>query len=100
MPAIMQSADKALRVLNFVLTQDFWIGTSRARIAEALGLSASDISRYLETLKVNEFIEEIPESGHVRASHRLARHAVRILNHIDLAQARLDATRSRITQEQ
>ncbi|MBF0192078.1 MAG: transcriptional regulator [Magnetococcales bacterium] len=95
--ATIQSVDKALKILNFVLVQNFTHGIPQHRIATGLHLSPSIVSRYVEELKRNELVEIVPESGHVRPSHRLARTAVTILSHISHAKERLDHSLARIT---
>ncbi|GAB0056735.1 hypothetical protein SIID45300_01046 [Candidatus Magnetaquicoccaceae bacterium FCR-1] len=95
--ATIQSVDKALSVLNYILVQNFVHGVPQHRIAAALGLSASNVSRYIDELKRHELIESVADTGHVRASHRLARAAATILDHINQARDRLDRSVARIT---
>ncbi|MDR1710018.1 MAG: MarR family transcriptional regulator [Candidatus Accumulibacter sp.] len=92
---INRAATKVLDVLN-VLLGHFAHGLTPTELAKATGLSASNITRYVTTLEAAGFAERIPETGRVRPSHRLAQHAVSILQSLDAARARLDESINRL----
>ena len=91
-----QSAGKVLDVLN-VLLGHFAHGLSPTELAKATGLDPSAITRYVKTLEGKGFAERIAETGRIRPSHRLAQHAVAILNSLDAAKARIDESLARLT---
>ena len=91
-----QSAGKVLDVLN-VLLGHFAHGLTPTELAKATGLDPSAITRYVATLEEKGFAERIPETGRIRPSAHLARHAVSILRSLDAAAERLENMKSRIT---
>lgn len=90
-----QSAGKVLDVLN-VLLGHFAHGLTPTDLVKATGLSASNITRYVATLEAAGFAERIPETGRIRPSTRLAKHAVGILRSLDAAKQRVDEIVHRI----
>jgi DNA-binding IclR family transcriptional regulator len=98
MGATNQSADKVLSVLN-VLLGHFAHGLTPTDLVKATGLSASNITRYVATLEAAGFAERIPETGRIRPSARLAKHAVSILRSLDSARQRIDEMTNRLTTE-
>ncbi|MCL7420867.1 MAG: helix-turn-helix domain-containing protein, partial [Methylobacter sp.] len=94
-PGDIKSAAKVLAVLD-VLLRNFAHGFSATQLAQETGFSASDITRYVGTLERAGFAERIQETGRIRPSHRLARHAVQILHSLDAAQNRLIEARNRL----
>lgn len=91
-----QSAGKVLEVLD-VLLQHFAHGLTPTDLVKATGLSASNITRYVATLEAAGYAERIPETGRIRPSVKLARHAVAILRSLDAARSRIDELTSRLT---
>ena len=91
-----QSAGKVLEVLN-VLLGHFAHGLTPTDLVKATGLSASNITRYVDTLEAAGFAERIPETGRIRPSSRLAQHAVSILRSLDSARQRIDEMTNRLT---
>jgi len=94
--ATTQSARKVLDVLN-VLLGHFAHGMTPTELSKACQLEPSAITRYVATLIDAGFAERIPETGRIRPSHRLAQHAVSILNSLDEAQHRIEESRARLT---
>jgi DNA-binding IclR family transcriptional regulator len=90
-----KSAGKVLKVLD-VLLRNFAHGFSPTELVRETGYSASDITRYVNTLEGSGFAERIQETGRVRASHQLARAAVQILHSIESAEARMTESKKRI----
>lgn len=97
-PYLVQASAKTLDVLAVLLEANFLAGLSPNELAQATGLAAPDITRHVATLEAKGFAERLPDTGRIRASHSLARHAVRILSALDAAQRRLDATRQTLSQ--
>jgi DNA-binding IclR family transcriptional regulator len=91
----IKSAAKVLQVLD-VLLRNFAHGFSPKELIEATGFSGADITRYVSTLEQGGFAERIPETGRIRPSHRLARHAVQILNSLEQAESRLNEAKNRL----
>jgi DNA-binding IclR family transcriptional regulator len=92
----IKSAAKVLAVLD-VLMRNFAHGFSSTQLAKETGYSASDITRYVNTLESNGFAERIQETGRIRVSHRMARYAVQIMNSLDEAERRIQESRNRLT---
>jgi DNA-binding IclR family transcriptional regulator len=93
-----QSGEKVLQVLN-VLMRNFAHGMTPSELMKATGLSASNITGYVNTLESAGFAERIPETGRIRPSHRLAQHAVAIMRSLNDAKSRAEESISRITKE-
>jgi DNA-binding IclR family transcriptional regulator len=92
-----QSASKVLDVLN-VLMGHFAHGLTPGELAKATALSPSNITRYVATLEEKGFAERIAETGRIRPSIKLARHAVTIMRSLDGAKQRVDEIQNRLTQ--
>lgn len=90
-----KSAAKVLAVLR-VLLRNFYHGFSPSELARETGFSASDITRYVQTLEKEGFAERIPETGRIRASHSLAKTAIQIMNAIQSAESRFQETKARL----
>ncbi|MDR2186880.1 MAG: MarR family transcriptional regulator [Azonexus sp.] len=90
------SAAKTLDVLA-VLLGHFANGLAPGDLAKATGLDPSAITRYVAVLEEKGFAERIPETGRVRPSLHLARHALSILRSIDVAEARLVNLKQRLS---
>lgn len=90
------AAGKVLEVLN-VLSGHFAHGLSPSELAQATGLSPSNITRYVATLIEAGFAERIAETGRIRPSARFALIAVSIMRSLDQAKARLDELSNRIS---
>lgn len=91
-----QTAAKVLDVLSALLGH-FANGLTPSELVRITGYSASDITRYVATLEAKGFAERIPETGRIRPSVQLARHAVSILRSLDAARARLDNLTQRLS---
>lgn len=90
-----KSAAKVLAVLD-VLSNNFFHGYSAGELVQATGYSASDITRYVNTLINSGFAERITETGRIRPSHRFAQKAIQIMNAINQAERQLDQLKTRI----
>lgn len=93
-----QSGEKILDVLT-VLLRNFAHGVTATELTKATGLSASNITSYVYTLESKGFAERIPETGRIRASHKLAQSAVTIMRELQQAEQRIQESLSRITRE-
>lgn len=93
-----QGGEKILDMLN-VLLRNFAHGLTPSELAKATGQSASNVTRYVNTLEAKGFAERIPETGRIRPSHRLAQHAVSIMRSLNDAKSRADESLNRITKE-
>lgn len=93
-----QSGEKVLMVLN-ALMRNFAHGYTPGELAKATGLSASNITGYVNTLEAQGFAERIQETGRIRPSHRLAQHAVSIMRSLNDAEARARESLNRVTKE-
>lgn len=93
-----QSGEKVLMVLNALL-RNFAHGYTSSELSKATNLSLPNLTRYVHTLEVQGFAERIPETGRIRASHRLAQHAVAIMRSLNDAEARAKESLNRITKE-
>jgi DNA-binding IclR family transcriptional regulator len=89
------SAEKVLQVLDLI-SQNFVHGLTASDIAEATGLSASNVTRYVQTLETSGWAERIPETNRIRASVRLAQRAEQIRADLEQAQRRIGELQSRI----
>lgn len=96
MTKTIQSAKNVLDVLA-ALSGHFEHGLTPTDLCKATGFSPSNITRYVATLEEKGFAERIPETGRIRPSAHLARHAVSILRSLDAAAERLENMKSRIT---
>lgn len=95
---INQSGEKILDVLN-VLLRHFAYGLTSTDLVKATGLSACNITGYVNTLESKGFAERIPETGRIRPSHKLAQHAVNIMRDLDEAKNRIDESLNRMKKE-
>lgn len=95
-PQTTAAAAKVLEVLD-VLSGHYAHGLTPSELAQATGLSAPNITRYVATLIDTGFAERIPETGRIRPSSRFALIAVSIMRSLDAARARLDELSSRLT---
>lgn len=91
-----QTAGKVLDVLAALLGH-FAHGMTPTDICKATGLDPSAITRYVATLEEKGFAERIPETGRIRPSVQLARHAVSILRSLDAAEERVQNMKQRLT---
>lgn len=94
----IKSGEKILDVLNLLL-RHFTHGLAPTEIAKATGITASNITRYVNTLENKGFVERIPETDRIRPSHRLAQHAVAIMRALSDAEGRARESINRITKE-
>lgn len=95
---LVAASATTLDVLAALLAANYLTGLSATELARATGLSLPNITRHVATLEARGFAERLPETGRIRASHGLARHAVRILASLDASQRRIEATRQTLTQ--
>jgi len=91
-----QTAGKVLDVFAALLGH-FAHGMTPTDLCKATGLDPSAITRYVATLEEKGFAERIPETGRIRPSIHLARHAVSILRSLDAAAERIEVTKNRLT---
>lgn len=89
------SAAKVLAVQE-VLMRNFYHGFSPAELITATGFSASDITRYVETLVQSGWAERIPETARIRPSVKIAQLAIQILNSMNSAEQNLNELKQRI----
>lgn len=92
------AGEKILEVLNLLL-RHFAHGLTPGEVARSTGISASNITRYINTLEAQGFAERIQETGNIRPSHRLAQHAVAIMQSLSNQEARAKESINRITKE-
>lgn len=90
-----KSASKVLKVLD-VLLRNFAHGFSSTELVKETGFSASDITRYVQTLEQAGFAERIPETQRIRPSMRHAQYAVQIQQSLGEASRRIEESRSRL----
>ena len=91
--------DAQQRVLRLVLVLfgDVVHGYPPARLAEALGVSASAITRDLDNLRTAGLAERDEATGLWRLTPRLPQQAIKVFSAIDRAERRLEEARSRFT---
>lgn len=90
------STEKVLSVLNALL-KNFAVGFTNTELMKLTDLPAHSITRYVVILEKTGFAERILETDRIRASHKLAQHAVAILTSLDEAKQRIDASLNRLT---
>lgn len=90
-----QSAERILTVLD-LLMRHFVHGLTPTDIVKATGFSASNVTRYVQTLEVSGWAERIPETSRIRASVRLAQRAEQIRTDLEQAQRRIGELQTRI----
>ena len=90
-----KTASKVLSVLR-VLERNFAHGFSAGELSEATGLSASDITRFVNTLEQAGYAERIPETNRIRPSIRYAQVCVQISGSIERMNARASEITTRI----
>lgn len=93
--ALNQSTTKALALMD-VLFNHFAHGLTPTDLAQATGMSASDITRYVATLEAAGWAERIQETGRIRPSVRMAQKAMAVLRSMDSAQQRLAEIQARL----
>lgn len=93
--ALNQSTTKALALMD-VLFGHFAHGLTPTDLAQATGMSASDITRYVATLEAAGWAERIPETGRIRPSVRVAQKAMGVLRSMDSARQRLEEIQARL----
>ena len=91
-----KSASKVLTVLR-VLERNFAHGFSAGELAEATGFSASDITRFVNTLEKEGYAERIVETKRIRPAMRYAKVAVSILADCDKATERFIEIKTRLS---
>jgi DNA-binding IclR family transcriptional regulator len=96
--ATNQSGEKILDVLN-VLLRNFTNGLTPTELTKATGLSPSNITRYINTLESKGFAERIADTNRIRASHKIAQHAVTIMRDLQQAEGRIQESMKRITRD-
>ena len=93
--ALNQSTTKALALMD-VLFNHFAHGLTPTDLAQATGMSASDITRYVATLEAAGWAERIQETGRIRPSVRVAQKAMAVLRSMDSARQRLEEIQARL----
>lgn len=91
-----QSAAKVLKVLTILLA-NFAHGVTASELCKATKLSPSNITRYVSTLIEEGYAERIEATGRIRASHKIAQHAVNIMRDLEKAEAQVKESIHRIT---
>jgi len=94
-PQLNKSALKVFDVLR-VLERNFAQGYTASELAEATGLSPSDITRYVATLEEAGYAERIPETQRIRPAMRYAKVAMGIMSSVDKDVSRATETKSRL----
>jgi DNA-binding IclR family transcriptional regulator len=87
---------KGLKLLD-ILFGNFARGFSNSELAQATGLSPSDITRYTAALIDAGYAERVPETDAIRVSHRLAKMALQVMTSLDAASARIEESKQRLT---
>ena len=90
-----KSAAKVLAVLD-VLLRNFAYGFTPTELAKETGFSASDITRYVQTLELAGYAERIAETNRIRPSCRLAMRAIQIMVALDHAAQKIYELKTRI----
>jgi DNA-binding IclR family transcriptional regulator len=84
---------KALVVLD-VLLRNFAHGFSPTELTKETGYSASDITRYIQTLEQSGYVERIVETNRIRPSHKLALKFLQIQRSLEHAHAKINESRT------
>lgn len=92
---LTESAGKVLTVAD-ALFPHFAQGLSPGEISRATGIEPSSVTRYVATLEAQGWAERIPETGRIRPSARLARHALSVASSLDAARRRIDELAARV----
>ena len=92
----VESAERALRILELLLQADFASGLTAAQVQREVGISATATGRYLKTLVGEGFAEVIEETGRYRPAVRLARYAVGIAHSLEESKRRTEELAARI----
>lgn len=90
-----QSAAKAFAVLD-VLWRNFANGYTPGELAKATGLSASNITHYVDALVDAGYAERIHETSRVRVSVSAARKALQVLQSLDAEERKLTEIKNRL----
>lgn len=90
-----QSAGKVFAVLD-VLWRNFANGYAPSELAKATGLSASNITHYVNTLVDAGYAERIGATNRVRVSVAAARKALQVLQSVDAEERRIQETKARL----
>ncbi|MCB1738690.1 MAG: helix-turn-helix domain-containing protein [Gammaproteobacteria bacterium] len=96
MSETIQSATKVLKALDILLPH-FAHGLTGADVARELRVQPPVAHRYLVTLEEAGFAERIQETGRWRASHRLGRAAVAIMDSLRGAENAIHTSVGRLT---
>ena len=91
------AAQQRILTLTLILFGDVVNGYPPAKLAEAIGASASVIHRDLDNLRTAGLAEREEATGHWRLTPRLPQQTIKVFNSIDAAQRRVDETRNRFT---
>ncbi len=91
----IECATKVLAVLD-VLMRNFAHGFSPTELSRETGLSMTNMTRYVATLKNCGFAESIQETGRIRPSVRFARQAVQIMNSMAAAERQFNELAGRL----
>lgn len=90
-----QSAAKVFTVLD-VLWRNFVNGYTPGELAKATGLSASNITHYVNTLVDSGYAERIHETNRIRVSVSVARKALQVMQSVDSEERRLNEIKNRL----
>lgn len=91
------AAQQRILRLALALFGDAVNGYSPSRLAEAVGASASNVTRDLDNLRTAGLAERDEATGHWRLTPRLPQQAIKVFNAIDATQRRVDEARNRFT---
>lgn len=90
-----KSAAKVLEVLT-VLMRNYAIGFSSTDLVKETGFTASDITRYVNTLENSGFAERIPETNRIRPSTKHVQFAIQVMRSVEQAKARINEIETRL----
>ena len=91
------AAQQRILRLALALFGDAVNGYSPSRLAEAVGASASNVTRDLDNLRTAGLAERDEATGHWRLTPRLPQQAIKVFSAIDATQRRVDEARNRFT---
>ena len=91
------AAQQRILRLTLALFGDAVNGYSPSRLAEAVGASASNVTRDLDNLRTAGLAERDEATGHWRLTPRLPQQSIKVFNAIDATQRRVDEARNRFT---
>ncbi|MGP1628343.1 MAG: IclR family transcriptional regulator [Giesbergeria sp.] len=91
------AAQQRIIRLQFALFGDAVNGYPPAALAQAVGCSASAMTRDLDNLRTAGVAERLDDTGHWRLTPRLPQQSIKVFGAIDAAQRRVDEARNRFS---